>query len=168
MVKSILCSLANSKSFFGSKSKINVLSIVPFSLFTFFVPDTNSISFVGSFSFEKFLKNYVPNFTFPETKKHNPILDTIDVELSIADFHLAKKTLEGESILDKQIQFIDVVADLLNKVTNNYNINTIVFPIGNDYFHTDNYQNNTTNGTPQDVLSGYDNEYEKGFDLTIE
>ncbi len=36
-------SLANSKSFFGSKSKISVLSIVPFSLFTFFVPDTNSI-----------------------------------------------------------------------------------------------------------------------------
>lgn len=117
--------------------------------------------------FEKFLKNYVPNFTFPGTKKHNPILDTIDVELSIADFHLAKKTLEGESILDKQIQFIDVVADLLFKVTNNYNINTIVFPIGNDYFHTDNYQNNTTNGTPQDVLSGYDNEYEKGFDLLV-
>ena len=81
-------------------------------------------------NFEKFLKTYVPNFTLPDTKKHNPILDTIDVELSIADFHLAKKTLEGESILDKQTQFLDVVVDLLNKVVNNYNINTIVFPIG--------------------------------------
>ena len=90
--------------------------------------------------FEKFLKTYVPNFILPETKNHNPILDTIDVELSIADFHLVKKTLEGESILDKQIQFIDVVADLLTKATNNYNINTIVFPIGNDYFHTDNFK----------------------------
>lgn len=118
--------------------------------------------------FSKFLKTYVPNFILPETKEHNPILDTIDVELSIADFHLAKKTLEGESMSDKQVQFINVVEDLLCKVTNNYNINTIVFPIGNDYFHTDNYQNNTTNGTPQDVLSGYDNEYEKGFDLLVE
>lgn len=117
--------------------------------------------------FSKFLKTYVPNFILPETKEHNPILDTIDVELSIADFHLAKKTLEGESIFEKQIQFLNVVEDLLFKVTNNYNINTIVFPIGNDYFHTDNYQNNTTNGTPQDVLSGYDNEYEKGFDLLV-
>ena len=40
-------------------------------------------------------------------------------------------------------------------------------PISNDFFHTDNYQNQTTNGTPQDVLTGYDNEYEEGFDLLV-
>jgi hypothetical protein len=117
--------------------------------------------------FEKFLKNYIPNFTFPDKKQDNPILDIIDVELSMADFHIGKKTLEGECIYNKKIQFINVLADLLFKVTNNYNIKTIVFPIGNDYFHTDNYQNSTTNGTPQDVLSGYDNEYEEGFDLLV-
>lgn len=117
--------------------------------------------------FEKFLESYVPKFILPEKKKDNPSLETIDIELSIADFHIGKKTLEGETILDKKIQFINVVADLLTKVTNNYNIDTIVFPIGNDYFHTDNYQNNTTNGTPQDVLTGYDNEYEEGFNLLV-
>lgn len=117
--------------------------------------------------FEKFLESYVPKFILPEKKKDNPGLETIDIELSIADFHIGKKTLEGETILDKKIQFINVVADLLTKVTNNYNIDTIVFPIGNDYFHTDNYQNNTTNGTPQDVLTGYDNEYEEGFNLLV-
>lgn len=117
--------------------------------------------------FEKFLESYVPKFILPEKKKNNPSLETIDIELSIADFHIGKKTLEGETILDKKIQFINVVADLLTKVTNNYNIDTIVFPIGNDYFHTDNYQNNTTNGTPQDVLTGYDNEYEEGFNLLV-
>lgn len=117
--------------------------------------------------FEKFLESYVPKFILPEKKKDNPSLETIDIELSIADFHIGKKTLEGETILDKKIQFINVVTDLLTKVTNNYNIDTIVFPIGNDYFHTDNYQNNTTNGTPQDVLTGYDNEYEEGFNLLV-
>ena len=117
--------------------------------------------------FEKFLESYVPKFILPEKKKDNPSLETIDIELSIADFHIGKKTLEGETILDKKIQFINVVVDLLTKVTNNYNIDTIVFPIGNDYFHTDNYQNNTTNGTPQDVLTGYDNEYEEGFNLLV-
>ena len=117
--------------------------------------------------FEKFLESYVPKFILPEKKKNNPGLETIDIELSIADFHIGKKTLEGETILDKKIQFINVVADLLTKVTNNYNIDTIVFPIGNDYFHTDNYLNNTTNGTPQDILTGYDNEYEEGFNLLV-
>jgi hypothetical protein len=117
--------------------------------------------------FEKFLQNYVPNFTLPEKKKTNPILDTIDVEISISDFHIGKKTLEGESMFNKKVQFINVLADLLFKVTNNYNIDTIVFPIGNDYFHTDNYQNQTTNGTPQDVLVEYANEYEEGFDLLV-
>jgi hypothetical protein len=117
--------------------------------------------------FEKFLKNYTPNFTFPDKKPDNLNLETIDVEISIADFHIGKKTLEGESIYNKKVQFLNVVTDLLFKVTNNYNINTIVFPIGNDYFHTDNYQNSTTNGTPQDVLTGYDNEYEEGFDLLV-
>jgi hypothetical protein len=117
--------------------------------------------------FEKFLQNYVPNFTLPEKKKTNPILDTIDIEISIADFHIGKKTLEGESIYNKKIQFLDVITDLLFKVTNNYNVDTIVFPIGNDYFHTDNYQNQTTNGTPQDILTQYDNEYEEGFNLLV-
>jgi DNA-binding Lrp family transcriptional regulator len=117
--------------------------------------------------FEKFLQNYVPTFTLPEKKKTNPILDTIDVEISISDFHIGKKTLEGESMFNKKVQFINVLADLLFKVTNNYNIDTIVFPIGNDYFHTDNYQNQTTNGTPQDVLVEYANEYEEGFDLLV-
>jgi hypothetical protein len=117
--------------------------------------------------FEKFLENYVPSFILPEKKKPNPILDTIDIEISIADFHIGKKTLEGESIYNKKIQFLDVITDLLFKVTNNYNVNTIVFPIGNDYFHTDNYQNQTTNGTPQDILTQYDNEYEEGFNLLV-
>jgi len=117
--------------------------------------------------FEKFLENYVPSFILPEKKKPNPILDTIDIEISIADFHIGKKTLEGESIYNKKIQFLDVITDLLFKVTNNYNVDTIVFPIGNDYFHTDNYQNQTTNGTPQDILTQYDNEYEEGFNLLV-
>jgi hypothetical protein len=117
--------------------------------------------------FEKFLTKYTPNFVLPEKKKNNLNLDNIDVELSISDFHIGKKTLEGDTVLDKKVQFISVVADLLFKTTNNYNINKLVFPIGNDYFHTDNYQNQTTNGTPQDVLTDYSNEYEEGFDLLV-
>ena len=117
--------------------------------------------------FIKFLETYIPkeitiNFNKPSDKKED-----VDLEISIADFHLGKKTLEGETIEEKQLQFLSVVMELLGKATASFNIKTIVFPISNDFFHTDNYQNQTTNGTPQDVLTGYDNEYEKGFDLLV-
>lgn len=117
--------------------------------------------------FAKFLEGYTPP---PLVLSHSGSLewlasDSVDVELSIADFHLGKKTLEKESLEDKVEQYKQIVLELLNKLERNFKINTIVFPISNDFFHTDNYQNQTTAGTPQDVLTGFDHEYEVGFDL---
>ena len=115
--------------------------------------------------FQKFLETYTPSFGL--VKSHDHIDSRIDVEISIADFHLAKKTLEGETIQVKKQQFLSVLKELITTVNTVYGINKIVFPISNDFFHTDNYQNQTTNGTPQDVLVSYDNEYEEGFDLLV-
>ena len=117
--------------------------------------------------FAKFLENYTPKEIKLNLVKSNINTETIDLEISISDFHLAKKTLEGETIQTKKEQFLFVLLDLLIKVKFSFNIRTIVFPISNDFFHTDNYQNQTTNGTPQDVLTEYDNEYEEGFDLLV-
>lgn len=117
--------------------------------------------------FAKFLKNYKPFYIAYKTPDTH-IDSTIDVELSIADFHLGKKTLEGETIEDKKTQYLKVVTELISDINTIYGINKIVFPISNDYFHTDNYQNQTTNGTPQDVLVSYDKEYEEGFDLLVQ
>jgi hypothetical protein len=120
--------------------------------------------------FAKFLQNYTPKEVRILHKLHENFYDkeTVDVEISIADFHLAKKTLEGESVSTKRDQFLCVVRELTHKVSSCYNIKKIVFPISNDFFHTDNYQNSTTNGTPQDVLVSYDHEYEEGFDILVE
>ncbi len=116
--------------------------------------------------FTKFLKTFTPPTQFLPTTK--PVDGQIvDVELSIFDFHLAKKTLEEETIEDKVEQYIKVAVDLIERVRSSYNIGTIVFPISNDFFHSDNYQNQTTAGTPQDVLVGFDNEYEEGFGLLV-
>jgi len=118
--------------------------------------------------FAKFLESYVPKEVVV-TKVSDPgeLFETVDIELSIADFHLAKKTLEGETIEEKKAQYLNIVRDLVKNVRGSFNIRKIVFPISNDFFHTDNYQNQTTAGTPQDVLTGYDNEYEEGFDLLV-
>lgn len=118
--------------------------------------------------FAKFLESYQPkelivNYSLDDDSSR----EEVDIEISIADFHLAKKTLEGETIQEKKLQYLTTVHNLVEKVKNSFTISTIVFPISNDFFHTDNYQNQTTQGTPQDVLVGYDNEYEEGFDLLV-
>lgn len=97
--------------------------------------------------------------------RHDSDKEEVDVELNVADFHLAKKTFEGDTLETKEFDYYFVVSDLISKIKKNYNINKLVFPISNDFFHTDNYQNWTTNGTPQDVTAWFDEEYEKGFDI---
>lgn len=117
--------------------------------------------------FAKFLESYEPKVIHIDKADSNKGCEEVDVEVSIADFHLAKKTLEEETLEDKKVQYLKTLYDLIEKVTNSFSISTVVFPISNDFFHTDNYQNQTTAGTPQDVLTGYDNEYEVGFDLLV-
>lgn len=118
--------------------------------------------------FAKFLETYKPENL--NVEKYNPFTDSedVDVEISIADFHLAKRVVSGEnSIHNRKEEFMRVLSNLMKKVAANYSVNTVVFPISNDFFHTDNYQNSTTSGTPQDVITTYDHEYEEGFDLLV-
>jgi len=118
--------------------------------------------------FAKFLENYVPKeIAIRNTKEEYGFYKAVDIEVSIADFHLAKKTLEGETIQEKKVQYLTTLYDLIDKINSVFYINKVVFPISNDFFHTDNYQNQTTAGTPQDVLVEYNHEYEEGFDLLV-
>ena len=118
--------------------------------------------------FAKFLEDYVPKeIIIKNVKDEFGFFKAVDIEVSIADFHLAKKTLEGESIQYKKTQYLTTLYDLIDKVNSVFWINKVVFPISNDFFHTDNYQNQTTAGTPQDVLVEYNHEYEEGFDLLV-
>lgn len=119
----------------------------------------------GVEEFIKFLENYEPDYKVPPKKEE--LFEYVDAEVSIADFHLAKKTLEGDDMQDKESHFMSTLSGLLDRMTSCFKLHKIVFPVSNDFFHTDNYQNNTTNGTPQDVLVGYDKEYEVGFDLLV-
>jgi len=118
--------------------------------------------------FAKFLKTWEPNIGYDfyyhevggELEK-----EEVDVELNIADFHLAKKTFQGDTLETKEFDYYRTVNSLISKITASYKIKKLVFPISNDFFHTDNVHNQTTAGTPQDVTAWYDEEYEKGFDI---
>jgi len=116
--------------------------------------------------FAKFLENYKSKLDHTGYTLGNDIgKEEAFVELNISDFHLAKKTIQGDTLNTKEFDYLDVVVSLTEKIRNNYKVKKLVFPISNDFFHSDNSQNTTTNGTPQDVTVWYDEEYEKGFDI---
>jgi len=118
--------------------------------------------------FIKFIESYIPKDVTIYNIDDTTTKTMVDLEISIADFHLAKKFVNSkETIAERKEQYLGVLQDLVEKVRSCFTIRKIVFPISNDFFHTDNYHNQTTNFTPQDVIVEYDNEYEEGFDLLI-
>lgn len=119
--------------------------------------------------FEKFLTKYKSNYIPTISFEHLISKPTIDIELSISDLHLAKKYVDEKNLNVKKRadKFFKIAESLILRIVNFYNIDTIIFPISNDFFHTDTYFNTTTKGTPVDVIAEYDEEYEVGFDLLV-
>lgn len=120
--------------------------------------------------FAKFLQEYKPNhYTTTFSSAGSDEKKIVDVEISLSDFHLAKKVIDGNNDIEvRKAAYMHVVQELVKNVRGVYNIGTVVFPISNDFFHTDNYQHATTNGTPQDTIVDYAQEYEHGFDLLVQ
>jgi len=119
--------------------------------------------------FAKFLENYKPTNVSIIKEDRTTDKDYVDVEISIADFHLAKRTVDGDNDpKTRALRYFNVAQSLICKVKANYNINTVVLPISNDFFHTDNYQHQTTQGTPQDTIMDYHSEYELGFSVLVD
>lgn len=119
--------------------------------------------------FSKFLENYKPNnISITKVDRANT-KDYVDVEISISDYHLAKRVVDGDNDpTNRALTYFNMAQSLIDKVEANYNINTVVLPISNDFFHTDNYQHQTTNGTPQDTIMDYHSEYELGFAVLVD
>tara|TARA_R110000822_G_scaffold100570_1_gene226292 strand:+ start:119 stop:1336 length:1218 start_codon:yes stop_codon:yes gene_type:complete len=119
--------------------------------------------------FIKFLENYKPNNIPVNEVLLDPNKDHVDVEISLSDFHLAKRCVDGDNSPEaRALRYFNVTQSLIMKVRANYNVDTVVLPISNDFFHTDNYQNQTTNGTPQDTIMDYHSEYELGFSVLVD
>lgn len=119
----------------------------------------------------EFLDNYQSNhvpFTKNQLLTNNKFTEKSAVLISLPDFHLDKKTIDNQTIEDKLDKYNSVLDNLLLRATASNNVEEIVFVIGNDFFHTDNIHNTTTNGTPQDICIEWDKAYEIGFNLMVE
>jgi hypothetical protein len=118
--------------------------------------------------FEKFVSNFKATTPKEFVAAHNAQKPFIDAELSLSDYHLAKRHIDGDNSIEARVnRFYDIAENLVFKTCASHNIDTVVFPISNDFFHTDNYQNQTTQGTPQDTIMSYDEEYELGFKVLV-
>lgn len=105
----------------------------------------------------KFYKELVEKYEPPIIKMYEDYSDGYLVELPIFDLHFGKKST-FESV-GKEFYNSDIARDCFNYVIDytinrlkkmNINIDKVIFPIGQDFFHYDNMQGLTTGGTPQD------------------
>lgn len=108
----------------------------------------------------KELKNYSPKSKLQVITDDEFILNKNNMlEISIPDLHIGKMSWSEETdenydikIAEKRVK--EAVKDLLTRV-NLKTVNRILLPVGNDLINTDNRQNTTFNGTPQDTDARY-------------
>jgi len=123
--------------------------------------------------FEKLAKNYSPPAINNEILGKNVYgsnknIENNLLEVSLFDLHIGKLGWAGEvgENYDTKIaraRFLDAITTLLKRA-NGFTFNKIMFPIGNDFFNSDNQFNTTTKGTPQDE----DLRWQKTWDVAIE
>lgn len=103
------------------------------------------------------MKKYAPKYQKLKrtVSKGNPSLAVF----GLFDSHFGKLCWKPETGTDYDLKIAETlyknaVIDLVARCGNR-NIDSIVLPIGNDFFHVDNKQNTTYRGTPQDVDGRY-------------
>jgi len=116
--------------------------------------------------FQEMVKNYTPPLLSVNLRdKFTDSEDNNLLEVSIFDLHIGKLAWGGETFENYDVKiasqrFMTAIEKLL-KGASGFNYNRILFPIGNDFFNSDNMLNTTTKGTPQDE----DLRWQKTFDV---
>lgn len=117
---------------------------------------------------EILLANYKP--TFKPFKKSEIFQNDLfsrpsALLISLTDFHLDKRSLDGKTIFDKVALYEKTVDSLVQKAYASHYIDEIVFMASSDFMHTDSYFETTTKGTQQQSTVSWSEAYEIGFDL---
>ena len=117
----------------------------------------------------KDVKEFSPTYTPIEYKK-------IDkgqlLEINIFDLHFGKLCwgLETGDNYDTKIarkRFLNAISAIISRVKG-YDVKRILFPVGNDFFNSDDLNNQTTAGTPQDEDVRWQKTFRAGRKLLIE
>jgi len=119
--------------------------------------------------FIELAKKYVP--TYKKIKYSEKCDEKNLLEINIADLHLGKLCWHGETgeNFDTKIaqeRFLNILKQLIERVKF-FDYERILFPVGNDFFNSDNLFNSTTAGTPQDDDLRWQKLYKIGRELLI-
>lgn len=119
--------------------------------------------------FKKDLIEYAPSF---EKKVYPNKKDSLLWEFSVPDAHINKFSWREECGENYDIKiaarlYRKTVDDALNRIKA-FNVEKIIFPVGNDYLHFDNLESTTTAGTPQDGDSRHLKMFREGYKILIE
>ena len=115
-------------------------------------------------------KKYSPKYE----KRNYPTLSKSDsclLEINIFDLHFGKlcwgeETGDNYDTKIAEKRFLTALDTLLSRAKG-FPIGTIVFPIGNDFFNSDNLRNTTTAGTFQDEDLRWQKTFRKGRELMV-
>lgn len=124
----------------------------------------------ASDEFIKMLDNYsAPILYVPmvESTEENNLL-----EISLFDLHMGKLAWHGETgeNYDTKIaseRFVKAINTIIYRAAS-FQFNKILFPIGNDFFNSDNLNNTTTHGTPQDEDLRWQKTFSVGTKLLVD
>ncbi len=119
--------------------------------------------------FEDKVKNFKPP-TFKLEELNIPYENNL-LEISIFDLHFGKLAWVGETGEQYNTEtaskrFIGALKQLVARASK-HGFNRILFPIGNDFFNSDNLFNTTTKGTHQDEELRWQQTFDLGLDLIL-
>lgn len=118
----------------------------------------------------KRLQDYRPTYRpIRRTKRIDP---PHMLEVSVYDTHLGKLAWKPETGTDYDLKiaecgYINAIRDLVERAAH-YNIEKILLPIGQDFYHVDNLLGETANGTPQDTDGRYVKMFEAGYMVCVQ
>jgi hypothetical protein len=103
------------------------------------------------------MKLHAPKY--PVLSKPTRTPDPNMLEVSIFDAHFGKLAWAPETGNNYDLEiaesvYLDAVQELIRKSAG-FNIERVLFPFGQDFFHIDNLESKTTRGTPQDADGRY-------------
>lgn len=118
-----------------------------------------------------FYAELITTYSSPNVKKYEN-KNGLMFELPIVDLHLGK--FSTSDIVNEEYN-TQIARDCFNKVIDtcisrlkDVNIEKIIFPIGNDFFHYDAVASTTTGGTPQDTDVKHQTLFKNGVTLLID
>ena len=124
--------------------------------------------------FEDLIKEYKPPVvTAPiQPTTHHSTVENNLLEVSLFDLHIGKLGWAGEvgENFDTKIaasRFHDAISNLMHRAEG-FDYSRILFPIGNDFFNSDNQFNTTSAGTPQDEDLRWQKTFKLGCQLIID